>query len=158
VADLVHRSTRTIDQRPEVVHDRLLELGVRLRDELPPIEPGTQAATLLGITGPVGVEVADRGPQRIEVRTTRGRIRGEGAVDIERAADGRATMSLVAAVKPQGFAANMVLGVAMASQPGLQKQIIAGIERGFDDLAAELAKPDDQWDASSWMPEGLTGR
>jgi len=28
---LSHRATRTVDQRPEVVHDRLLELAERLR-------------------------------------------------------------------------------------------------------------------------------
>jgi hypothetical protein len=38
-----HRATRLVDQRPDVVHARLLELAERLRHELPPIAPGTQA-------------------------------------------------------------------------------------------------------------------
>ncbi|TMF39937.1 MAG: hypothetical protein E6I26_03590 [Chloroflexi bacterium] len=144
-----------MDQRPEVVHDRLLELGARLRDELPPIQPGTQAATLLGVSGTLGVEVADRGPRRIDVRTTRGRIRGEGAVDIKPTADDRTTVSMVAIVKPTGFGASLMLGAALASMPRLQRQIVDGLERGFDDLAAALAKPDDQWDAATWTPPGV---
>ena len=55
-----HRATRTVDQRPGVVHDRLLELAARLRDELPPIEPGTQAAAALGMSGPLDIEIRDR--------------------------------------------------------------------------------------------------
>ena len=39
---LQHRAERIVDQRPDIVHDRLLELAARLRDELPPIEPGTE--------------------------------------------------------------------------------------------------------------------
>ena len=56
MADLVHRSSRTIDQRAQVVHDRLLQLAVRLRDEAPPVPAGSQAATLLGVSGPLGLE------------------------------------------------------------------------------------------------------
>ena len=101
MADLEHRATRTVDQRPEVVHDRLLELGARLRDELPPVEAGTQAATALGVSGKLEIQLVDRGPGRIELRTTQGRIRGEGAVDlapIDGGAQTRLTMAL--AVKP----------------------------------------------------------
>jgi len=155
VADLVHRSSRTIDQRPDVVHDRLLELAARLRDETPPIPPGSQASTLLGVSGPLGIEIGDRGPARIELRTTRGRVRGEGAVDVVGRTDGRTDVAMLAIVKPQGFAANMMLGVALQARPGLQREIENGLERAFDDLAAELAKPADQWDASSWMPPGI---
>ena len=155
MADLGHRTTRVVDQRPEVVHDRLLELAARLRDELPPIEPGTQAATLLGVTGPVGVQFADRGPNRVEIRTTQGRIRGEGAADIRRTPDGRTELTLGAIVKPQGFAANLMLGVAMKTMPNVEERIADALERGFDDLAMELAKPDDEWDAAAWVPPGL---
>jgi hypothetical protein len=155
VADLVHRSSRTVDQRPEVVHDRLLELAARLRDETPPVEAGTQASTLLGMSGPVGVQIADRGPGRIELRTMQGRVRAEASADIKPTADGRTDLSMAVVVKPQGFAANLMLGVAMKTMPNAEERIAEGLERGFDDLATELAKPDGEWDASAWTPPGL---
>ena len=158
MADLGHRASRLIDQRPDVVHDRLLELAARLRDELPPIEPGTQAATALGTNGKLEVEVADRSPSRIELRTTQGRIRGEGRVDLAPAADGRTNLTMALEIKPQGFAANMMLSVALRTMPNLERQVIDGLNAALDDLAIELAKPDDQWDAASWTPPGLTAR
>jgi hypothetical protein len=155
MADLGHQASRIVDQRPEVVHDRLLQLAARLRDELPPIEPGTQAATMLGISGPVEVEVADRGPNRIELRTTQGRIRGEATADLAPTSDDRTNLTLTLEVKPQGFAANMMLGVALNTMPGARKQVIDGLETALTDLAAELAKPEDEWDAASWQPPGI---
>jgi hypothetical protein len=157
VADLVHRSSRTVNQRPDVVHDRLMELATRLRDEAPSVPSGSQAATLLGTSGPLGIEIADRGPSRIELRTTQGRIRGEGAVDITGRPDGRTDVAMLAVVKPQGFAANMMLSVGLQARPGMQDEIEKGLERGFDELATELAKPDDEWDPASWMPSGIPG-
>jgi hypothetical protein len=157
VADLEHHATRRVEQRPDVVHDRLLELAARLRDETPPIQPGTEAATLLGITGSLGIEVADRGPGRIELRTTRGRVRGAASADIA-PADGGTSLSLAVLVKPNGFAANMMLGVALSARPQIRQDVVTGLERGLDDLAIELAKPDDQWDAGAWMPPGLSDR
>ena len=154
---LEHRASRLIDQRPEVVHDRLLELAARLRDEMPPVKPGTQAATMLGMTGPVGIQVADRGPNRIELRTTEGRIRGEAAADLAATADGRTNLSLELVVQPQGFAANMMLNVAMKTMPGIEKQVVDGVETALTDLAKELAKPDGEWDAKSWQPPGIRG-
>ena len=154
MADLVHRSSRTIDQRADVVHDRLLQLAVRLRDEAPSIPPGSTAATFLGVTGPLGIEIGDRGPNRIELRTTRGRVRGEGAVDITPRPDGRTDVAMLALVKPQGVAANLVLGAALGARPQLREGIEAGLERGFDDLAVERAKPDAEWEPSAWMPPG----
>jgi hypothetical protein len=153
---LEHRATRTVDQRPDVVHDRLLELAARLRDELPPIEPGTQAATALGISGDLRVEVQDRSPSRIELRTTRGRVRGEGAVDLVPTPDGRTALTMTLTVKPDGFAANLMLGVALRTMPNLERQVVDGLEAGIDDLAVELAKPDGEWDAAAWTPPGLT--
>src|SRR5919107_2892095 len=111
VADLEHRASRIVDQDPIVVHDRLLELAARLRDELPPIEPGTQAATALGVTGRLPIQIVDRGPGRIDLLTTEGRIRGEGSAVIAPNGDGRSIVTVDVAVKPQGFAANMILGV-----------------------------------------------
>ena len=146
----MHRSSRTVDQRPEVVHDRLLELAARLRDETPPVEPGTQASTLLGMSGPVGIQIADRGPNRIELRTMQGRVRAEASADIKPTADSRTDLSMAVVVKPQGFAANLMLGVAMKTMP-----VAESLERGLDDLAAELAKPEDEWDATAWTPPGL---
>ena len=157
MADLVHQSSRTIDQRPDVVHARLLELAARLRDETPPVEPGTQASTLLGMSGPVGVQIADRGPGRIELRTTQGRVLAEASADIAPTADGRTALSMAVVVKPQGFAVNLMLGVAMKTMPNAEQRIAEGLERGFDDLAVELAKPDGEWDASAWSPPGLPG-
>lgn len=158
MADLGHRASRIVDQRPDVVHDRLLELAARLRDELPPIEAGTQAATALGVTGPLEVEIRDRSPSRIELRTTQGRIRGEGAVDLEPTADGRTNLTMALAVKPQGFAANLMLGVALRTMPGVEQQVIDGLEANLDSLAAELAKPAAEWDPAAWQPVGLPGR
>jgi hypothetical protein len=159
VADLGHRATRTVDQRMDVVHDRLLQLAARLRDELPPVEPGTQAATALGVSGPLEVEIRDRSPSRIELRTTQGRIRGEGAVDLVPADDGQRTqLTMALAVKPQGFAANLMLGVALTTMPGIEQQVIDRLEANLDDLARELAKPDAEWDPAAWQPVGLPGR
>lgn len=152
-----HRATRLVDQRPAIVHDRLLQLAGRLRDELPPIEPGTQAATALGMSGPLPLEIVDRGPSRIELRTTDGRIRGEGAVDLAPAGDQtHVTVSL--AVKPQGFAANLMLGVALKTMPDLERQVVDGLEANLDSLAIELAKPDAAWDPAAWQPVGLPAR
>jgi len=158
VADLGHRASRVVDQRPDVVHDRLLELAARLRDELQPIEPGTQAATALGMSGRLNVEIADRGPGRIELRTTEGRIRGEGVADIAPASDGRTNVTVSVEIQPQGFAANLMLGVALRTMPGVEQQVIGGLEANLDSLAAELAKPDAEWDPSAWEPVGLPGR
>ena len=159
MADLSHTAMRDVHQRPEIVHARLLELAERLRREVPAIEPGTQPATLLGIDGPLGIEIGDRGPSRIELRTTRGRIRGEGAailVPIHEGAGTRLTMSV--ALKPQGFAANLMLGAALATMPHLERDVVGGLERGIDDLAVELAKPDAEWDAAGWQPPGVPAR
>jgi hypothetical protein len=150
-----HRATRLVDQRPDVVHARLLELAERLRSELPPIEPGTQAATVLGVSGPVEIEVVDRSPSRIELRTTQGRIRGEAAADLAATPDGKTNVTLEMAVKPEGFAANMMLGVALKTMPGLEQRLIDGLETSMTDLAMELAKPDGEWDAASWQPSGI---
>jgi hypothetical protein len=150
-----HRATRLVDQRPDVVHARLLELAERLRQELPPIEPGTQAATVLGVSGRVDVEVFDRSPSRIELRTTQGRIRGEAAADLVATPDGKTNVTLEMAVKPEGFAANMMLGVALKTMPGLEQRLIEGLETSMTDLATELAKPDGEWDAASWLPAGI---
>ena len=158
MADIGHQASRIVDQRPDVVHSRLLQLAARLRDELPPIEPGTQAATALGMNGPLDVEIVDRGPGRIELRTTQGRIRGEGAVDLAPTADGRTTVAMALDVKPQGFAANLMLGVALRTMPGLEQQVIDGLEANLDDLARELAKPDAEWDPDAWQPVGLPRR
>jgi hypothetical protein len=158
VADLGHRASRIVDQRPEVVHDRLLQLAARLRDELPPIEPGTQAATALGITGRVPLEIADRGPGRIELRTTDGRIRGEGEIDLSPTADGRTNVTVALAIEPQGFAANLMLGVALRTMPNLEQQVIDGLEANLDSLAVELARPDAHWDPTAWQPVGLPTR
>jgi hypothetical protein len=159
VAELAHTASRDVDQRPDVVHDRLLELSERLKREAPPIPAGTQPAMLLGIDGSLGIEVADGGPGRIELRTTRGRIRGEGAAILVPIHDGegtRLTMSLV--LKPQGFAANLMLGAALATMPHAERGVIEGLERGMDDLAVELAKPDAEWDAEGWQPPGVPTR
>jgi hypothetical protein len=155
VASLEHHALRLVNQRPGVVHDRLLELAARLRDELPPIEPGTQAATMLGMTGPVRIEVINRGPNRIELRTTEGRLRGEAAADLTPTEDGQTNLSLGLVVQPQGFAANMMLGVALRTMPNVERQVIDGLETALTDLALELAKPDGEWDARAWNPPGL---
>ena len=151
-----HRATRLIDQRPEVVHARLLELAERLRHELPPVEPGTQAASVLGVSGPLDVEVVSRGPERIELRTTQGRIRGEAAADLVGTPDGKTALTLEMTVNPLGFAANMMLGVALRTMPGIEQRVVEGVEAALDDLATELAKPDGEWNAAAWTPPGLT--
>ena len=159
MAELKHSTTRLVEQRPEVVHARLLELAERLRDELPPIEPGSQAATLLGITGPLGIEFASRGPHRIELRTTRGRVRGQAAATIEPIDGGaRTQLTIGAAIRSEGCAANLMLGAALAARPEIERQVVEGLERGLDDLVVELAKPDGEWHAAGWWPPGLPER
>jgi hypothetical protein len=155
VASLEHRATRLVDQRPEVVHARLLQLAARLRDEMPPVEPGTQAANMLGMSGPVGVEIVDQGPNRIELRTNQGRIRAEAAADLAPTPDGRTNLTLAMAVQPQGFAANMMLGVALKTMPNVERQVVEGIETTLTDLATELAKPESEWDPAAWKPPSL---
>jgi len=156
VADLSHTANRVVDQRPDIVHHRLLELADRLRDELPPIEPGTQAASILGITGRLPVQVRDLGAERIELRTTDGRIRGESVATIQPAAGDRTALGLSIVVKPQGFAANLMFGAGLQMAGGQQK-IVASLEKIVDDLVIELEKPDGAWDPRSWMPSGLAG-
>jgi hypothetical protein len=109
-------------------------------------------------SGPIGIEFADRGPNRIEIRTTRGRVRGEGAADLAATADGRTDLRMLLAVKPQGFAADLMLGAALRMVPDAQQKVVEGLERGLDDLVTELAKPDGEWDAGAWQPPGLDGR
>jgi hypothetical protein len=152
---LEHGAARIVDQRPDVVHARLLELARRLQSEAPPIEPGTQAATLLGFSGPLGIEILDRGPGRIDLRTTQGRIRGEASANMSPTADGRTSLSMAVAVKPDGFAANLMLGVALKARPEIERQVVDHLERGLDDLVVELAKPDGEWDAGAWLPPGV---
>ena len=155
MASIEHRATRLIDQQPAVVHARLLELAERLRRELPPVEPGTQAATVLGMSGPVHIEILDRSPNQIELRTTEGRIRAAATADLSPSADGKTNLALGMVVEPQGFAANMMLGVALKTMPGVEQRVIDGLETALTDLATELAKPDAEWDASAWVPPGL---
>jgi len=158
MADLGHRASRVVAQRPDVVHDRLLQLAARLRTELPPIEPGTQAATALGMSGPLPLEIVDRGPNRIELRTTDGRIRGEGRVDLAAADIGQTRVTVELAVKPQGIAANLMLGVALRTMPNLERDLVTGLEANLDSLATELAKPDAEWNPAAWQPVGLPAR
>jgi len=158
MTDLEHRASRIVDQRPGVVHDRLLELAARLRDELPPVEPGTQAASALGTSGRLAVEIVDRGPGRIELRTVEGRIRGEGSADLAPTADGRTSVTVAIEIQPQGFAANLVLGVALKTMPHLERRLVDGLEANMDSLAVELAKPDGEWDPASWQPVPLPDR
>jgi len=110
---------------------------------------------MLGITGPVGIEVVDKGPNRIELRTTEGRIRGEATADLASTGDDETNLSLGLVVQPQGFAANMMLGVALRTMPNVEKQVIDGLETALTDLATELAKPDGEWDARAWQPPGI---
>ena len=155
MADVSYASKRTIDQAPAVVHDRVLELATRLRDEAPSVPPGSGAGTMFGVTGRLDVEIADRGPNRIELRTTEGRIRVEAAADIVGRPDGRTDLTIGATVRPQGMAASLMLSAALGARPEMRQRVENGFESAFDDLATELAKPDGEWDASSWNPPGL---
>jgi hypothetical protein len=110
------------------------------------------------MTGRLDIEILDRSPTRIELRTTQGRIRGQGAVDLVPTADGRTNLTMALDIKPQGFAANLMLGVALKTMPNLERQVIEGLDGALDDLAVELAKPDDQWDATAWTPPGVGAR
>jgi hypothetical protein len=155
VADISYSSTRTIEQAPAVVHDRVLELARRLRDEAPTVPPGSGPASMLGVTGQLDVEIGDRGPNRIELRTTEGRIRVEAAADVIGRPDGRTDLTIGATIRPQGMGASLMLSAALGARPEIRQRVENGIEAAMDDLSTELAKPDDQWDASSWNPPGL---
>jgi len=155
VADLAHRATRLVDQDPAVVHDRVLELADRLRAEAPMIEPGSQPAMLLGTSGSLGIEVRDAGPGRIELTTTQGRIRGHVTADIAPADGGRTNLAIAVSVEPKGMAAGLMLGAALSARPNIRHDLVTGLEEGMTDLAAELAKPDGEWDAATWQPRIL---
>jgi hypothetical protein len=45
--------------------------------------------------------------------------------------------------------------VALKTMPGLEQRLIEGLETSMTDLATELAKPDGEWDAASWLPPGI---
>ncbi len=147
-----------MSQRPDVVHDRVLQLANRLRDDAPPVEAGDELATLLGITGSLEIQVADRGPSRIDLQTTRGRILALAEADIVANGADQTSLTITVTAQPQGFAANMMLGVALSARPQIRQGLESGMERGMDELALELAKPDDQWDPGAWMPQGLPVR
>lgn len=110
----------------------------------------------LGVDGPLGIEVADRGRSRIELRTTRGRIRGEASATIVGRPDWRTDLAIDVVVKPQGFMGNMTLAAILGADR--RQMVEAALERAFDDLAIELAKPDGEWDASAWQPPGAPVR
>lgn len=155
MADLTFSSSRVVAQQPGVVHDRLIELAERLGREAPAVPAGSQAASFMGFSGPVAIEIADRGPGRVELRTTQGRVRGSAAALIAATADGGTALTMSVAIQPQGFAANVMLGAALGARPQLRQQIVDGLERALDDLAIELAKPAEEWDAASWWPPSL---
>lgn len=110
---------------------------------------------MLGVSGQLDIEIADRGPNRIELRTTEGRIRVEAAANIVARPDGRTDLTIGTTVRPQGMAASLMMSAALGARPEIRQRVENGFESAFDDLAAELAKPDDQWDASTWNPPGL---
>jgi len=110
---------------------------------------------MLGVTGQLDVEIGDRGPNRIELRTTEGRIRVEAAADVVGRPDGRTDLTIGATIRPQGMGASLMLSAALGARPEIRQRVENGIEAAMDDLATELAKPDDQWDASRWNPPGL---
>src|SRR5205814_2080792 len=74
------------------------------------------------------------------------------------AAGDRTKVAVSVEIKPQGFAANVMLGVALRTMPGIEQQVIDGLEANLDSLAAELAKPDSEWDPAAWQPVGLASR
>jgi hypothetical protein len=155
MADLSHRATRLVDQDPGVVHDRVLELAHRLRDEAPAIPPGSQPAMLLGTSGRLPIQVRDGGPGRIELTTTEGRIRGRAVADIAAEDGGRTSLSIAVAAEPKGMTANLLLGAALGARPNLRQELVNGLEDAMTELAAELAKPDGAWDAAAWQPRVL---
>jgi hypothetical protein len=71
--------------------------------------------------------------------------------------DGKTALTLEMVVNPLGFAANMMLGVALKTMPGVEQRLIDGLETALTDLATELAKPDEEWDATAWTPPGIPG-
>ena len=79
-------------------------------------------------------------------------------MDLARAPGNRTTVAISVEIKPQGFAANLMLGVALRTMPGIEQQVIDGLEANIDDLARELAKPDAEWDPAAWQPVGLPGQ
>jgi hypothetical protein len=79
----------------------------------------------------------------------------EAAADLAPTPDGRTNLTLAMAVQPQGFAANMMLGVALKTMPNVERQVVEGIEATLTDLATELAKPESEWDPAAWKPPSL---
>jgi len=119
------------------------------------MEPGSQPAMLLGTSGKIGIELRDLGPGRIELATTQGRIRGHVAADIAPADGGRTNLAISVSVEPKGMAAGLMLSAALGARPNIRPDLVTGLEEGMTDLAAELAKPDGEWDAAAWQPRIL---
>ena len=139
------RAVAVVAQPPGVVHARLVELAERVRSEPPHVPAGSQAAQLLGLDGPVGLRIHDRGPDRIELETLDGRVRGALAALLAPTPDGT-SLTLEIALRPEGFMGSMALGMAERMVPNLRTRFDEGVSRALEDLARELAVPDAEWD------------
>jgi hypothetical protein len=140
-----HQATRAVKQPPDVVHDRLIELVGRLREEMPPISSNDQVARLLGVDGALGIEIKDDGPGRIDVATTEGRIRVRSTAELTATSDGGTSLALGVALEPDGFAGRMMLGAATSMVTDFDRQFRDGVDRIATELAEELSKPDGEW-------------
>jgi hypothetical protein len=141
---ITHSTHRLIQQAPDVVRARLLGLAERIRLEMPPIEDGDELHRLLGVTGSLGVEVGDRDGRGVDIRTTRGRIRG--AVTAAIAPEGAGTaLDLAVTVRPDGMVGSMMFSAAKRMVPDLDREFPAGVEHVASELAAQLEGTDEAW-------------
>lgn len=144
---ITHSTHRLVRQTPEVVQARLLELAERVRREMPDVEEGDQVHQLLGITGPLGIEIRERDGRGVDMVTTNGRIRG--AVRAAIAPDGvGSALGLTASVRPDGMVGSMMFSAAKRMRPELEREFPAGVERVATELAGHLEASDEAWAAA----------
>ena len=148
-----HRTTREVTQPRDVVHSRLLELASLIRDEMPAMPPGNPVGRVLGIRGPIALNIHDRGPSRIDLETLQGRIRFHGSAILETRFDGGTDMTIEMSLRPGGISGRLLLGVGRRVLPGYESVFLPEMEQTVTRLAAALSVADADWSAKDVMSD-----
>ena len=152
-----HRTAREVTRPRDVVHSRLLELASLIRDEMPAIPPGDPIGRVLGIRGPIALEIHDRGPSRIDVKTVHGRIRFHGSAVLETRFDGGTDMTIETGLRPGGISGRLLLGIGRRVLPEFASDVWPGMEQQVSELAAALSLSEADWSAKDFM-DGRSGK
>jgi hypothetical protein len=143
-----HRTTRVVEQPTDVVHTRLLEVAEHVKAEMPPVKPSDRVSELLGVTGDVGLEIHDRGPDLIEAATLRGRVRAAVSAHLAPDDGGGTSLTVRLGAEPDGFVGSMMLNMATKAIPNFSREFARIVDEVASSLATELARPDGEWDPS----------